>query len=366
MASPGAMRLSDLRAAARQASDTEADPHISDVELNLKLSQSAFELYDLLVAAYGDNYFLVYPDYVFTTDGSHDVFPFPDGSPTYKLNDGVTIAPAVYKPLGLDLSTAQGQLGTWITLRPFMNAERNNYAIAGQAPFLGAYDLRYNFRGNNLWFNQVPAGGQTLRILYVPRMTPLSDVGTVTLSGVVAGDALTINGTTWTAATNFLVGASDSATATNLAAAINASALAGITAYAGPQSVSSISGLSGLGGNQVAIALSGATVAWSSSGPRLALSVPMQAPGLSVWTDILDGLSGWTDYVIVDAAIRCLGKQESDNTDLKQQKADLKARINSMKVNRNAGHPKLSQRVRRNQWAYDYPWQGGRGPFGLY
>ncbi len=256
---PGLMSLLDLRTAARQRSDTENDPHISDSELTGYLNQSAFELYDLLVQAYGDNYFLVYPDYVFQTDGASDVFAFPDGTNAYLLNDGVTVAPAVYKPLGVDVSTAHGEPGTWITLHPFNNAERNAYALAGAVPFVGILDLRYNFRGNNLWFTPVPAAGQYLRLLYVPRMAPLAQD-----------------------------------------------------------------------------------------------------------TDLLDGVSGWTEYVIVDAAIKCLLKQESDASALMAQKAGLKQRIDAMKVNRNAGQPKTSQRTRRNPWGYDAPWMGGRGPFGIY
>jgi hypothetical protein len=259
MATPGAMALADLRTAARQRSDTENDPHISDSELTTYLNQSAFELYDLIVDAYGDNYFLVNPDYVFVTDGVHDVYPFPDGSATYLLNDGVTTAPAVYKPLGVDLSTAQGQPGTWLTLYPFNNAERNSFGVPGQVPYVGMIDLRYNFRGNNLWFVPLPAGNQTARMLYVPRMSPL------------------VND-----------------------------------------------------------------------------------------TDLLDGVSGWTEYVIVDAAIKCMQKQETDPSDLRLEKAALRQRIDAMKLKRNAGHPHTVQRTRRNQFGYDFPWQGGRGPFGQF
>lgn len=54
-------------------------------------------------------------------------------------------------------------------------------------------------------------------------------------------------------------------------------------------------------------------------------------------TDILDGIGGWTEYVIVDAAIKALRKEESDTTLLNEQKMMLKKRIEEAAQNRDAG-----------------------------
>lgn len=53
--------------------------------------------------------------------------------------------------------------------------------------------------------------------------------------------------------------------------------------------------------------------------------------------DVLDGVNGWEDYVIVDAAIKCLQKEESDTGSLERQKAGLLKRIESASKNRNSG-----------------------------
>ncbi len=53
-------------------------------------------------------------------------------------------------------------------------------------------------------------------------------------------------------------------------------------------------------------------------------------------TDILDGISGWTEYVIIDAAIKALQKQESDCTVLGVQKAAILQRIEDAAANRDA------------------------------
>lgn len=56
-------------------------------------------------------------------------------------------------------------------------------------------------------------------------------------------------------------------------------------------------------------------------------------------TDIADGISGWTEYVIVDAAIKALRKEESDTNELMAEKMMLKTRIEETAINRDAGQP---------------------------
>lgn len=54
-------------------------------------------------------------------------------------------------------------------------------------------------------------------------------------------------------------------------------------------------------------------------------------------TDVVDGVAGWEEYVVVDAAIKARVKQESDVGALMAQKAALLARIEAMAANRDAG-----------------------------
>lgn len=56
-------------------------------------------------------------------------------------------------------------------------------------------------------------------------------------------------------------------------------------------------------------------------------------------TDVMDGISGWTEYVIVKAAYLALTKEESDATNLMMQLAALKLRIEESAMNRDAGQP---------------------------
>lgn len=84
-------------------------------------------------------------------------------------------------------------------------------------------------------------------------------------------------------------------------------------------------------------------------------------------SDILDGVSGWTEYVIVDAAIKALLKEESDTTILMAQKLALIKRIEETAMNRDAGQADTISNVRTwgERWgAYGGP--GFDGSFGGY
>ena len=72
-----------------------------------------------------------------------------------------------------------------------------------------------------------------------------------------------------------------------------------------------------------------------------------RVPTLLQDTDILDGISGWTEYVITDAAIKALQKEESDVTVLAAQKMMLKQRIEETAINRDVGQPDTLSNVRR-------------------
>lgn len=62
-----------------------------------------------------------------------------------------------------------------------------------------------------------------------------------------------------------------------------------------------------------------------------------KATELSADADTLDDLNGFAEYVIVDAAIKMLQKQDDDVSILMAQKAELRRRIEIMAQNRDAG-----------------------------
>lgn len=78
--------------------------------------------------------------------------------------------------------------------------------------------------------------------------------------------------------------------------------------------------------------------------------------------DIIDGVSGWEQYVIVRAAKYALDKEESDTTKLDQEIQWLKERIESASKTRDVGQPDTISDTRGSSGGFNGGW--GRGPIG--
>lgn len=203
--------LLELRNRVRQRSDMETSDFVTDAELNGYINSSIAELHDLLVAAYGSDYFL--NSHTFTTSLATNDYALPSD---------------FYKMKGVDLNI---QGNNWFSVRPFNFNERNRNQDLTWGLLLGP-SLRYRIMGGNLKFNPAPDASYNGRIWYVPKATTL-----------VAD------------------------------------------------------------------------------------------------TDSYDDLNQYAEYVVVDAAIKCLQKEESDVSVLMGQKAALKRRLEEMANNRDEGQP---------------------------
>jgi len=203
--------LLELRNRARQRSDMETSDFVSDAELNGYINSSIAELHDLLVSAYGSDYFL--SDYSFTTSlGTND----------YSLPSDF------YKMKGLDVNI---QGNNWFSVRPFNFNERNRNQDLTWGLLLGP-SIRYRLMGSKIKFSPAPDSSYNARLWYVPK------------AAVLTAD-----------------------------------------------------------------------------------------------TDQYDDLNQYAEYVIVDAAIKMLQKEESDVSVLMAQKQALKKRLEEMADNRDAGQP---------------------------
>lgn len=238
----GSLTLLQIRTAAIQRANMENSQFVTTAEWNQMINQSYYELYDLLVQKYGNDYYVA-PPLTIVMNGTSQLYPLPDGT-LYSA------APAFYKLLGVDL-----QLGpnadSFVTIRPFMFADRNRYATPNFQSFYGVTNLRYRLNGNNLFFTPIPTARQNIQIWYIPRLVEL----------VADGDSA-------------------------------------------------------------------------------------------------DGVSGWDEYIIVDAAIKAMQKEESDVSVLMAQKQALIARIEAAGENRDAGAP---QRVSDTQGGDFFGGDSGSG-----
>lgn len=75
------------------------------------------------------------------------------------------------------------------------------------------------------------------------------------------------------------------------------------------------------------------------AGQSLQLWYAPKLTTLSSLTDTLDGISGWTEVVILDVAIQCMAKEESDVSVLAAELQTMNARLTDMAENRDIGHP---------------------------
>lgn len=321
------MSLSQLRVATRQRADMVNSQFVSESELNSYINASYFELYDLLVQKYGNDYYMT--QYSFQLQGNVSRYDLPED---------------FFKLLGVDLEISSGPDG-YVSLRPFTLAERNRYSTANVQTWIGVTNLRYRISGNKLWFTPSPQTGQTIRIWYVPRLKELIDVSTVTVSSPVAGDTLLIGSTSFQAGVDFTIGGSDAATAINLANAINASSLDVTTTVSG-NAVSITTTPTAL------LSLSSLNNTTAGAALRLACSAAQVS---AEDNSVADGVSGWMEYVVTDAAIKMLQKEESDTSVLQFQKQALIKRIEAAAENRDAGSPATIA---------DVQWTNGTWPFG--
>lgn len=252
----GIMTLGQVRILSQETADLQNNNFITLPEWNTYINQSYFELYDLLVQKYGDEYFMATP-WQFLTTGAQ-FYTLPDGSSTYPtVPGGSTAAKPFYKLKGIDLAL-NSNINSWVSLHKFDFIARNRYVYPNlTATFMGIVNLRYRLIGSQVEFIPTPAASQTVQVWYVPRMTQLLQDN-----------------------------------------------------------------------------------------------------------DMLDGISGWTEYVVIDAAIKARNKEESDVSVLAARKMMMLQRIEEAASNRDAGLPDTISDSRRYTDLYGVGSPTGDGPYG--
>lgn len=180
---PGQMNLGYIRYLSQLRADKLNSKFLTTDEWNSNINQSAFELYDILVTKFGDDYFLA-PSIIFTTTGAGN-YPLPDGSLQFlnTATNTVTTAPAIYKLVGVDCGVAVGN-NAWVTLPRYNWVDRNKFVYPQlQANALGVFNLSYRQMGNQLFFIPHPSAGQYIQVWYVPQLSQmLQDIDMLSFS----------------------------------------------------------------------------------------------------------------------------------------------------------------------------------------
>lgn len=344
-----AMTLQQLRLAAQQRADMVGSDFVTDAEWSTYINDSLYALYDALIAAQPIGYYSTLPPYSFTTDGTSQYYALP--SDFYKLQ-------------GVDLALSSAQNG-FVTLKPFNFAERNRFGmLGGSMASIGSVwsALRYRLLGNNLQLTPVAQAGQTVQVWYVPKLTPMVEIATITLTGfgrtntnganlVTTGAELVFDGYDGDDEPidlSLYASQSLSAAATAIASAIT-------TAYGTAGTVAVLSITATASGNVITLTVpSGArAISYSSTTDYAACSSSTIAYG----TTSFDGFSGWLAWVYLDAARKALVKEESDTSAVERDLAVLNDRIGKMASTRDVGSPSSVVDVH----ATGNGWLGGYG-----
>ncbi len=97
-------------------------------------------------------------------------------------------AKAFYKMSGVDLAVNTSTVNpAWVTMKKFNFVDRNKYVYPNSTSTIyGVYNQAYRIMGQQINFIPVPAGNQTIRLWYAPRLPALlkdSDLTTLGFSG---------------------------------------------------------------------------------------------------------------------------------------------------------------------------------------
>lgn len=173
---PGQINLGYLRYQAKMRADMLNSNFVTVDEWGIMLNQSMFELYDVLVTKFGEDYFLA-PPQIFSSNSALS-YPLPDGT-NFKNTNGIpdpngTPAPAAYKIYGIDFNSFGAQINNtqgWVSMSRFMWADHNKYNIllgAASNNVAGQYcSLQFREMGNQVYI--IPTNtGQYFRLWYVP------------------------------------------------------------------------------------------------------------------------------------------------------------------------------------------------------
>lgn len=173
---PGEINLGYLRYQSRLRADQLRSQFVTNDEANIMINQSGLELYDVLVAKFGEDYFLAPP--LIITSASLQAYNLPNGTNYLNINGmpnpAGTAAPACYKVYGLDLNSYGAALNNpqgWRSMSRFNWADRNkyNYLLGAASNNVSGQYAQFQYRemGTQLYILPINSG-QYFRLWYVP------------------------------------------------------------------------------------------------------------------------------------------------------------------------------------------------------
>lgn len=272
----------------RQRADQVNSVFVKENELILAVNASAKELHDLLVSAYGEEYYYDTFQSNFTVDETS--YPLPAN---------------FFKLAGVDIETGIGAAKFW-PVDKFSNRHRNRDVAFAYTGLL----IKYRLRGGNLIFAPAPRDARAYKIHYTPTARKLIKQSFVEADVIFASDQIILT------AHGLLAGAPIQFTTTS---ALPTPLLTNTVYYVLVVDANTI---------QVALTEGGAAIILTDdgTGPHTALSA-------------FDGINGWENYIVVDVARKMLDKEESDSRHLTAEKKEILGKLEQLARNRDSGEP---------------------------
>lgn len=310
-----AVRLNDIRARVRQRANQEltgAVGFIAHQELTGFVNASWFKLYNLFVRADGD-YFTA--------------------STTLTVTSGYTVALPVdfYKLRGVDIPLGNDRFEQ---LFPYAWQQRGRReGLLGLLPLSGRPRVDYRMIGANLEFAPAANAIGDYRVRYIPRYVKMTPA-TATIGGVIYEHIKEDQDGTAVTVAHVAGGAGDTAvvtvTGTAISVVIDAAATTKKTVADAVNASSEAKAL-----------LYAAPVA-----PRTGLATTAGATALAAQVNLNANVpDGFEEYIVLDAVIACLGKEESESAHIVTERQIYEAMVADMASDRDAGMPDVVAEV---------------------
>jgi len=320
-----AITLGDIINQVRDRCDLQYSQFISDSEITAYINYSIGELYGLLVNSYGGDYFATNAVRNIAGGASELTLPLPDD---------------LYKVLGVDLQLETYPSNNRITLQPYNWNERNRPNAINMSGYATQYstNYRYNLFNQTLRISPPAQGALELLVWYVPTAPQFY----FTTTGVVTTSPNLSSGIVALVENNFVKG--------QAVQLLNAVGTPSGTTWYVIQSAGNLIVLGETAGSTTGVNLTGLI----TSGQTL------QSSTINYTQTFINNsnLDGWLEYVIVDVAIKCKTKEETDTSMFVRQKALLTDRIRNEANNRDMGNPASVSDVYAVGSVTDTGWSG--------
>jgi len=322
-----AITLSSLRTSVRQRADMEFSQFVTDTELDGYINNSYKELYDLVTSRFEDYY------------SSQLLFTVSSGSTQALPTD-------FYKLRGIDQML--GGVDNFIPLTKWNFGERGKANRVTGLGLNGWLRPQYRIMGGfiNLLPESIAAGDYSMWYIPLCQNMVVGTVGSTTIQDLyyVAQDIYSDGNLISIEYTN--TGTAGAEVVTVVDNAISVAIQSGVS--------TATQILTAIQASAAAIALVSVDVSGTGTNTQITQAATFLT-GSVVQVDG-DDFNGWSEYVIIDAAIKCLVKEESDVQVLIMEKQQVLARIEAMASNRDAGDPERVTDVHagwRNGWGFD-------------